>query len=458
MPRVLVFVLALATLLLAFPVAAGLPRPIREQRLANGLRVIISPDAAAADVTLLVRYDVGARDEPRGLEGLAHLVEHAMFMGSKHVPSGDHARLLEQAGATQVNGLTSLDWTTYHETLPPDRLELGLWLESDRMGYFLDRLDQAALERARAAVFNEHRGRVFGTALGGLPFIQHAELFPAWHPYHHVPIGEVWTIAGIRLADVIAWIGTWYGPGNATVVIAGKVDPSAAMALVEKYFGTLPSRPPPSRPALPPITRRTSTHAHVVAGVKAAEVSVTWVTPAFHQTGDAELDVAAAVLTGRGAGWLNELLVSGPRRLCTSVTASQRSMAFASIFEIRAMLTRPEAMKETLDTIRRALARFETGLTDEDVRRARRLVYNNSLFALETNLGWAMRIASAAAAGPLPPAFDGELGRWASVTPADVRRAVSTWLAGKPAVYVLTTPQRGAALRGRLLDTQEVAP
>src|SRR5271170_3943089 len=128
MHRIVFFLAAFIAVAVALPARADVSRPVHERVLGNGLRLVVCPDPAGTDVTLLVRYDVGSRDEPTGLEGLAHLVEHLMFTGSKHVPRGRFAELLEQAGATNVNGTTTLDATIYHETLPPERLELGLWL------------------------------------------------------------------------------------------------------------------------------------------------------------------------------------------------------------------------------------------------------------------------------------------------------------------------------------------
>jgi predicted Zn-dependent peptidase len=150
----------LALCLVAPAAGAQVARAVSEFRLANGLRVVVSPDPASADVSVLVRYDVGARDDPSGLTGLAHLSEHLMCDSTKHVPLGQLQRLLQGAGATNINGETAIDWTMYHETLPLDRLDLALWLESDRMGYQLEHIDEAALARDRAAVLNEYRDRV----------------------------------------------------------------------------------------------------------------------------------------------------------------------------------------------------------------------------------------------------------------------------------------------------------
>ncbi|APR78227.1 zinc protease [Minicystis rosea] len=249
--RVLLFFMTAIAVLAPRVARADIARPVVDQRLANGMRLIVSPDPGAADVTVHLRYDTGSRDEPPGLEGMAHLVEHLMFLGTRHAPGNSVFQLLERAGATNINGTTSSDATTYYETLPPERLELALWLESDRMAHALRDVDAAKLDTARAEVQNEHQMRVASQPLGALHPYTHAALFPSWHPYAYLPVGTLASIQRITAADARAFANTWYGPDNATLVITGKVDPSTARALAEKYFGTLPRARRRSAPRSP---------------------------------------------------------------------------------------------------------------------------------------------------------------------------------------------------------------
>jgi len=455
--RLLAALIALVALLVAARSArADVARPVHGRRLANGLRVVVSPDPSAAEVSIVVRYDAGARDEPDGRDGLAHLVEHLMFTGSKHVPRGKLAELLEQAGATSVNGVTSADDTIYLETLPPERLELGLWLESDRMGYLLDRADEAAFERARAEVINEHHDSVLEQPLGNVPGFLHAELFPAWHPYHHLTGGTAATLRALTLADARSFVGTWYGPGNAVVAIAGKVDPVAAIALVERYFGTLPARPPPARPALPALPRRPTRTLTVGASVTRAEVDVAWITPPLGAPGDAELDLAAALLAGDGTGWLERALL-GPPRLCSSVRAAQRSSAAASVFQISAVAVEGHSLNEVLVAVQRAMGRFDNAM-GADLQRVKTAFYNRKLFALDSTLAWAAALAMEPPPGPFPARFDAHLARYAGITPDDVRQAVRAHLGRLPAVFVLSGATPGMPVAGKLLDARVWSP
>jgi zinc protease len=454
--RACLVVLWLAALLLASPArAGGAGRPVLDQRLGNGLRVIVSPDPAGVEVSVLVRYAAGSGDEPEGLEGLAHLVEHVMFLGSRHVPPGGFARLLDQVGATGVNGVTTADATSYFETVPPERLELALWLESDRMGYGLDRLDDGALGRARAEVLNERREKAVEAPLGAVPAIFVDALFPRWHPYRHLPIGTPSAVSRAGLADARAFFNTWYGPANATLVIAGRVDPGAAMALAQRYFGTLPPRPPPVRPVVPPAGAQATTTVSVRASINREEIRLGWVTPRHGDSGDLELDLAAALLVDRGAGWLEQALLPAPR-LCTLVAAHQASMEMASIFEIRAVVAERRSSREVLAAIRAALQRLDGAVSDEEIQRARRVYQQERLFGMESSLGLAQRLASRAQLGPLPPVFDGQAAELAAITPAALRAAVRRWLGQKPWVIVVSTPTPGASVAGELVQRSEV--
>ncbi len=157
--------------------------------LPNGLEVILSEDHRLPMVAVNLWYHVGPANEEAGRTGFAHLFEHMMFQGSKHVPGQTHFRLLEGAGASDYNGTTDFDRTNYYETLPSNQLELALWLESDRMGYLLDTLDQANLTNQQDVVRNERRESVENAPYGIVDEEEYHQLFPAAHPYHADVIG-----------------------------------------------------------------------------------------------------------------------------------------------------------------------------------------------------------------------------------------------------------------------------
>ena len=213
--------------------------PIERHTLANGLQVVLQPDTSLPLVAINLWYHVGSKNEVPGRTGLAHLFEHMLFQGSQHVGKNDHFRLVQQVGGV-ANGSTWFDRTNYYETLPAHCLSLGLWLESDRMGFFLPALDSEKLENQREVVMNERRQRVDNQPYGQAFERLNETLFPANHPYHWPVIGYMDDIAAAEQEDVEAFFRTFYTPDNAVLTLAGHFDPDEALRLVETYFGPIP--------------------------------------------------------------------------------------------------------------------------------------------------------------------------------------------------------------------------
>ena len=213
--------------------------PIERHTLANGLQVVLQPDTSLPLVAINLWYHVGSKNEVPGKTGLAHLFEHMLFQGSQHVGKNDHFRLVQQVGGV-ANGSTWFDRTNYYETLPAHCLSLGLWLESDRMGFFLPALDSEKLENQREVVMNERRQRVDNQPYGQAFERLNETLFPASHPYHWPVIGYMDDIAAAEQEDVEAFFRTFYTPDNAVLTLAGHFDPDEALRLVETYFGPIP--------------------------------------------------------------------------------------------------------------------------------------------------------------------------------------------------------------------------
>ena len=168
--------------------------------LPNGLKVILSQDKRLPMVAVNLWYHVGPANEIPGRTGFAHLFEHMMFQGSKHVAADTHFKLLEAAGASDINGTTDFDRTNYFETVPSNQLELALWIESDRMGYLLDVLDQQALANQSDVVRNERRQSVENQPYGVAEEALYQALYPQGHPYHGVVIGSHADLAAARAA------------------------------------------------------------------------------------------------------------------------------------------------------------------------------------------------------------------------------------------------------------------
>src|SRR6202161_1066231 len=207
--------------------------------LPNGLVVILSEDHRLPLVSTNIWYHVGPANELPGKTGFAHLFEHMMFEGSKHVSGNGHIRYLEAAGASDLNGTTDFDRTNYFETLPSNQLELALWLESDRMGYLPDKLDQASLTNQQDVVRNERRQSIENSPYGIVEESVFHMLFPKSHPYHADVMGSHADIQAAKLEDVRNFFKLYYAPNNASLAIVGDIDIVRAKQLVEKYFGPL---------------------------------------------------------------------------------------------------------------------------------------------------------------------------------------------------------------------------
>ncbi len=290
-----------------------------EHVLSNGLRVIVHEERSAPVVAVHVMYHVGSKNEKKGRTGFAHLFEHLLFQGSENVGDDEHIRHVQNAGGT-LNGSTWFDRTNYYETLPSNQFELALWLESDRMGFFLSSITQEKLDNQRDVVKNErlqaYENRPYGLAVETVL----ANAYPDGHPYRHPTIGYMKDLDAATLDDVRGFFQTFYGPGNAVIVIAGDVRARDAFRQVERYFGALPSvaKPPVlDFPSDPPEEQR---RAELTDRVQAPRVYMMYHAPSFADPAFEVADVLASLLAeGRSSVLHNELVYR--RRLASEVQA-----------------------------------------------------------------------------------------------------------------------------------------
>lgn len=351
--------------------------------LPNGLVVILSEDHRLPMVATNIWYHVGPANELPGRTGFAHLFEHMMFEGSKHVPGSSHFRYLEGAGASDINGTTDFDRTNYFETLPSNQLELGLWLESDRMGYLPDQLDQASLTNQQDVVRNERRQSVENTPYGIVEESVFHNLFPKGHPYYADVIGSHADIQAAKLEDVRNFFKLYYAPNNASLAIVGDFDPVQAKQLVEKYFGPLKrgASVPKIAAVTPPIIaeRRVVIHDQV----ELPRVYMAWLTSPIFKPGDAQADLASDILGGGKSSRLYKKLVY-QKQIALDVSASQNSLILGSVFEI-VVTARPGHTAEEMEkAINEELAAFrKDGPTAAELERARNGVETRIIQGLE---------------------------------------------------------------------------
>ncbi len=228
-------------------------------------------------------YHVGSKNEHPGMTGFAHLFEHLLFQGSEHVEGTSHMRFIQDAGGT-MNGTTWFDRTNYFETVPSNRLDLALWLESDRMGFFLPAISQDKLDNQRDVVKNERRqsyeNRPYGLAVETIL----REAFPENHPYRHPTIGYMEDLDRATLDDVSGFFRAHYGPANATLVVAGDVEVRSAIDRVRYWFGDIKGAAPPPPPTIPSVAHNGSCVV-IQDEVTVPRVYMAYPAPAFTEPG-----------------------------------------------------------------------------------------------------------------------------------------------------------------------------
>lgn len=424
--------------------AASLRLPYDSFTLPNGLRVVVHTDRSAPLVAITLAYDVGSVDEPAGRTGLAHLFEHLMFSGSENV-TGDVTQAMEAIGATNVNAMTTFDYTAYFETVPVGALERALFIESDRMGHLLGAVGQDRLDAQRGVVQNEKRegeNKPYGQADAHTI----AGLYPQDHPLGHAPIGSMADLDAATLAQVHQWFHDHYGPNNAVLVLAGDVDVATAKRLVSRTFGAIPRGPAPRRtmPAVPRLpASRTET---ITDAVSQAQLTRSWPVPGNAAPDAAALTAAAALLGGSESGLLACTLVDRDQ-LAVSASAAYTANAEGGIFSItvapREGVT-PGQVAARLDTL---LATFlKTPPDAAALRRAQIGAGTAMLQTLDDLKLRAMMLAEGAVQHGDAGFHLADVARYAALTPAAVLAASRRWLSRPSFTLVVEPGARPAAV------------
>ncbi len=411
--------------------------------LANGLDVILVEDHRLPMVAVNLWYHVGPANERPGRTGFAHLFEHMMFQGSKHVGNDMHIKLLEGAGASEINGTTDFDRTNYFETLPSNQLELALWIESDRMGYLLDTLDQEKLTGQIDVVRNERRQSIENAPYGLVEEEIFHQLFPKGHPYYASVIGSHADLEAVRLDDVRQFFSDYYAPNNASLAIVGDIDKAQARALVEKYFGPLAAGKPVAKPEVvtPPITAEK--RVVVTDKVELPRVYMAWLTAPIYQPGDAEAELLAVLLGGGKSSRLYKDLVYD-KKIAQDVSAQQYALTLGSVFFIQATAkpgVTPAQLEQAIDA---QLAKLRAaGPTQEELDRARNTVETRIVRGLESLGGFggvADRLNQYNHYLRNPDYLATDIGRYRAATPAALRDVAAKTLTAAARVVVEGVP------------------
>lgn len=341
--------------------------PYRRCELDNGLDVIVHEDRSCPIVAVNLWYHVGSKDETPGRTGFAHLFEHLMFEGSAH-HNGSYFEPLQRAGG-QLNGSTNTDRTNYWEVVPPNALDLALWMESDRMGHLLPAVTEEKFRNQRDVVLNERRQNYENRPYGLASVALMAALFPASHPYSWLTIGDPDDLRSASLDDVHAFFRRFYHPANASLAIAGDVTEDRAFDLARRYFGDIPPGPQPDQVDRAPLAAEPQ-RLVLEDRVELPRVYLAWLTPGLFEDGDAECDLLAEILGSGKASRLYRTLVY-ERRIATEVSAYQASRELGGYFQIAATAVPGTTLDSLEQSILEEVARLAgRGPTDEERDRA----------------------------------------------------------------------------------------
>ena len=451
MSRTILWAGVLALMLAASPRAWAEADPIPKVQftkytLPNGLEVILIPDRTVPLVAVSVWYHVGGGDETPGKSGFAHLFEHMMFQGTKHTGEDVHFKILEEIGASNVNGTTNNGRTNYFEVVPSNHLETALWLESDRMGYMLETVTEKSLANQRDVVKNERRQRIDTAPYGKENMATYEQLYPEGHPYRYNVIGRFEDLTAASLDDVKGFFRTWYVPSNATLTLAGDFDEAEAKKAIDKWFAGFPKLPKPKRSAAlaaPPKQPKQIVVKDEFARLK--RVRYAWHTPKLYAPGDAELDLAAYALGDAGTGRLYRKLVLD-KQLAARVTVYQESQDLSSAFHIIADLKEGSDVAAVKQIIEEEIGRLaKEPMSDKELGRGRLAMEVRFVWGLEPLLGRTETLQGYNHSFGDPDGFARDLNRYRQATAAGVQAAVAKYLAPNARVEVVTEPGAPAA-------------
>ncbi|MDB4906570.1 MAG: peptidase domain protein [Gemmatimonadetes bacterium] len=411
----------------AAPPKSNINIPLQRYTLPNGLTVILSEDHATPMATVDVWYHVGSKNEVPGRTGFAHMFEHVMFTGSKNVPYGLHDRLTGGVGGDN-NGGTENDRTGYYENVPGNYLESALWMEADRMGWLLDKLDESKFKAQRDIVQNERRQRTDNVPYGRAFEILTTATYPDSNPYSWPVVGYLTDLQSATVEDVKNFFRLYYAPSNATLAIVGDFDPKQARAWVAKYFGDIPRGKPIVRPkvAMPKLT--SETHLVYEDRVQVPRLYVQWPSVPEPNGDDAALSMLGAVISGPRTARLTKALVYD-KQLAASAFAGQNSREQSGEF-ISVMTPRPghtlTELEAEMDSVIAKVKR--DGVTPEELARAKAGQEFGFISGLESNLGKAEILASGNAYYNDPSHYKKQYAELTSVTPADIKRVANKYL------------------------------
>lgn len=416
--------------------------PIQKYTLKNGLRVVLSEDHSAPTYSICVTYDVGSRDEKPGHTGFAHLFEHMMFQGSENVGKGEHFILIENNGGG-MNGTTNTDRTNYFETMPANQLDLGLFLESDRMKSLA--VTQANLDNQRNAVQEERRLRVDNQPYGKTSEAISDTAYDNFG-YKHSTIGSMADLNAASLEELQNFFRIYYAPNNAVLALVGDFKKDEALAKIKKYFEGIPSQPAPARPDMTEPQQNAERRKSVEDGfAQVPRIDIVYKIPAYNSPDYMSLNVLMSILGSGQSSRLYQELVK-VKQIAANVFANagaRRATGLASIIT----LVRPGTKMEDVElAIYEEVDKLQTQpVADWELEKVRLKYRHDHAAQMSSTLSRAVSLAYYMVAWNDPEVINTEEARLDAVTKDDLMRVAKTYLIPTNRSVITTIPRPKSA-------------
>ncbi len=408
--------------------------------LSNGLEVVLHEDTSDPIVAVAIQYHVGSNREKPGKTGFAHFFEHMLFQRSENLKRNEYISKINDLGGS-FNGGTWKDGTIYYEVVPNDALEKVLWMESDRMGYFINTVTQQGLEREIDVVINEKRQGVDNRPYGYTSEVIYKNLYPVGHPYSWTVIGDIADLQSSTVEDVKEFYHHYYAPNNATLVIAGNFNKEEAKQWVEKYFGEIKSRDEVEKIVAQPVQLNKEIRLyHEDKFANMPELTLTYPAPEMYNKDAYALDILVRLLSeGKKAPIYKEVVDNA--KLAPSVRMYNNSMELSGEITLSIRAFPGKSLNDVYSAIQKGMNDFEqTGVNEEDLQRIKNMNETSFYQGISSIMSKAFQIASANVFGGSPEKMEYEVKMMNAVTTDDVMRAYQTYLKGKPAVITSFVP------------------
>ena len=415
--------------------------PYDKYVLDNGLTVILHQDSSDPLVHVDITYHVGSAREEIGKSGFAHFFEHMQFQGSENVGDDQHFKIVSEAGGT-LNGTTNSDRTNYYQTVPSNQLEKILWLESDRMGYFLDSVTQKKFEIQRETVKNE-RGQNYDNRPYGLVREKIAQaLYPVNHPYSWLTIGYIEDLNRVNVNDLKAFFLRWYGPNNATLTIGGDFDSQQALNWITQYFGNIPPGPTINNIEQPLFKLPSDRYISYEDNINLPLLYISFPTVKARHPDEAPLDVLSNILGGSEASIFYKNLVKKGLAIQAETNHPCSELSCSFILYALPNPANDSQLSSMEALIRQSLNEFEQrGVNDDDLARVKQSILSSKVYGLESVSGKVSQLAFYQTFTGNPNYIQQDIERYSNVTKEDVIRVYRQYINNQKAVWLSVVPR-----------------